>query len=612
MHSDSSVAAAPPRLETLHPLFESQVEARPGAVAVVHGDEEATYAELEDRSNRLANWLRVRGIGRGARVAVLLPRSIDHVVAMLGVLKSGAACVPLDPEDPSARVDAVLGDCDPAALLTAGSSGARAPRFEGLHVDPGSPEVLSASPERPAAHGDAAAQPHDLAFVLYVSGNARPKGVMLEHHNIAHAVRTRGRAFDLRPEDRVYQGASPAAARSLEEIWLALGAGGTLLPATREMFLAGPHLPRLLTLLGISVLSTCPGRLDLLHGEAPTLRLVLLSGDSCPAALAARWARPSRRLVLRYGAAETAGASTYADLHADGPIHFGRPLPGSRVRVAAPDLRPLEVGEVGEIFVGGGGLGRGYFGRAAESWARFVHDPWAPADLTDARVFRTGDYGRLDRDGNLHLIGRADSQARLRGERIDLGEIETELTAIEGVQGAACTVRQDGGRGPCLVACVVRRPGSVVDGEALRSRLRSRLPAAMVPSAVGIVEHLPRLENGSLDRAAVPDPRSRNGRPPSPGGAPHDVAEFRIASLWDGLFAPARVSREDHFFLDLGGHSLLALRMVAELRRDPWFAHVTVEDVYEHPTVAALAAALRVSPPADRVAAPAAAVNRVA
>ena len=592
MHSESSVLAPPPRLETLHPLFEAQADARPGAVAIVHGDEEATYAELEDRSNRLAHYLRERGFGRGALVAVLLPRSIDHVVAMLGVLKSGACCVPLDPENPAARIDAVLGDCDPAALVTGGAPF----RYGGTVIDLHSPEVAAASPERPERADAAAPQPHDLAFILYVSGNARPKGVMIEHHNAAHEVRSRGRTFGLRPDDRVYQGAAPGTGRSIEEMWLALEAGGTLIAATREMFLAGPHLPRLLTLLRVSVVSTSPGRLEALHGEAPTLRLVLLSGESCPGGLAARWARPGRRIVLTYGAAETTGAATFADLAPGGPMHFGRPLPGTRVRIAAPDLRPLEIGEVGEVCVGGAGLGRGYFGRAAESWARFVHDPWAPADLTDARVFRTGDYGRLDRDGNLHLVGRADSQARLRGERIDLGEIETELSSIEGVQGAACTVRQDGGHGPRLVACVVRRPGSLVDGEALRSRLRTRLPAAMVPAAVGIVERLPRLENGSLDRAALPDPRPRGVRPPSPGGAPHDVAEFRIAALWDGMFAPEHVSREDHFFFDLGGHSLLALRMVAELRKEPGFAHATVEDVYEHPTVASLAAALRRSP----------------
>lgn len=611
MHSEPSVLAPPPRLETLHPLFEAQADARPGAVAIMHGDEEATYAELEDRSNRLANHLRERGLGRGALVAVLLPRSVDHVVAMLGVLKSGACCVPLDPEDPAARIDAVLGDCDPAALVIAGSAGARGLRFDGARIDLLSPEVIGADPSRPARGDAAAAQPHDLAFILYVSSNARPKGVMIEHHNAAHAVRTRGRTFDLRPVDRVYQGARPGTGRSIEEMWLALEAGGTLIAATREMYLAGPHLPRLLTLMGVSVLCTSPGRLEALHGDAPTLRLVLLSGEACPGGLAARWARPGRRLVLTYGAAETTGAATFADLLPEGPVHFGRPLPGTRVRIAAPDLRPLETGDIGEVCVGGGGLGRGYYGRPAESWARFVHDPWAPADLTDARVFRTGDYGRLDRDGNLHLVGRADSQARLLGERIDLGEIETELSAIEGVQGAACAVRLDGGHGPRLVACVVRQPGAVVDGEALRSRLRKRLPAAMVPSAVGVVDRLPRLENGTLDRAALPDPGPRGVRPPSPAGAPHDIAEFRIASLWDGLFAPARVSREDHFFHDLGGHSLLALRMVAELRKDPWFTHATVDDVYEHPTVAALAAALQASPP-RRASARAHATTRVA
>ena len=618
MHSQPvTVASPPPRLETLHSILAEGAGAHPDAVAAVFGEQEVRYAQLHERSHRLARALRQRGLGRGSLVALLLPRSIDHLVAMFGILEAGACCVPLDPEDPPARLDAILGDCEPAALLSAGGIDA-APdlRYPGPRIDldaalasvdeDGRDEDDGASPDdlrtpRP----DLDAQPRDLAFVLYIPGaDGRPKGVMLEHHTAARLARTRGDLFGLGPQDRVYQGASPGTDRAIEEIFLALEAGGALIVATREMALAGPHLPRLLTLERVTVLSTTPSLLASLQGDAPTVRLVLLEGEPCPRELLARWERAGRRCVLVYGATETSGLAACCMATAGGAVHFGPAIPGARVRIADPDLRPLGVGEVGEICVGGSGVARGYLGRAAESWARFVHDPWAPADLTDARVFRTGDYGRIDAQGNLHLLGRADGQARLRGRRVEMEEIERHLMEIDGVQAAACAVRPDGGGRMRLAAWIVRRPGSALDGESLRSALRTRLPAAMVPARVGIVESLPRLENGALDRAALPETHAADPAPPARGGAPRTAAEVRIAALWDTLFAPQRVARDDHFFLDLGGHSLLAGRMIAELRRDPWFAHARVEDVYDHPTVASLSKALLASRPPDPPPAP--------
>jgi amino acid adenylation domain-containing protein len=600
-----TVAPPLPRLETLHAILAERAEAHPDAVAALFGEEEVRYARLQERSHRLARALRQRGLGRGSVVALLLPRSIDHLVGMFGILEAGACCVPLDPEDPPARLDALLGDCDPAALLTAGGIDASPDlRFPGPRIDLDA-AIASADDEadeddggsRPdgflTARPDLDAQPRDLAFVLYIPGSdGRPKGVMLEHHNVARLARTRGDLFGLGPLDRVYQGAAPGTDRAIEEIFLAIEAGGTLVVATREMALAGPHLPRLLTLERVTVLSTTPSLLASLHGDAPTVRLVLLEGEPCPRELLARWERTGRRLVLVYGATETSGLAACCVATAGGAVHFGPAVPGVRVRIADPELRPLGTGEVGEICVGGAGVARGYFGRGAESWARFVHDPWAPADLTDARVFRTGDYGRIDAQGNLHLLGRADGQARLRGRRVEMEEIERQIQEIDGVQAAACAVRSDGRGAARLGAWVVRRPGSAVDGESLRSALRTLLPAATVPARIEIVESLPRLENGALDRAALPESRPADPAPPERRGAPRTVAEVRIAALWDTLFAPHRVARDDHFFLDLGGHSLLAGRMIGELRRDPWFAHARVEDVYDHPTVASLAKAL--------------------
>ena len=577
--------------QVLHRIFEEQAQARPGAIAVEFGHEATTYADLDRRANQLARYLRRQGVERGSVAAVLLPRSIDAYVAILGILKAGAAYVPIDPEYPHDRVEYILADSCAAALVTTAALADRIP-FAGavVRVDANRGAVAAESGLRPSGDGFSS---RDLCYIVYTSGSTgRPKGVMVEHRNAWSLVNAEAEVYGVRPDDRVYQGASLSFDLSVEEIWLAFRAGATLVAATPEMACAGPDLSRFLAERRVTVLSTVPTLLSVLDTDMPTLRLLILGGEVCHEQVVARWARPGLRIMNTYGPTETTVIATYAHLTPGAPVTIGRPVPGYRVYVLDPNLRPVAPGEMGEICIGGAGVARGYLGLSDETRARFVPDPFSSDGQGEARMYRSGDLGSFDAEGNLRFRGRVDGQVKLRGFRVELGEIEAALLRADGLLGAACAVREDVAGLQQLVAYVVPRDGATVAEDGLRTYLRDHLPAYMVPALIETVRELPRLPTGKLDRSALPAPTAGRAQPRESGAGPRTDSERHIHRVWEELFRPQRVSISDDFFLDLGGHSLLAARMVSELRRTPRFAHVSVLDVYKHSSIVALAAAL--------------------
>ncbi len=575
----------------LHELFEHQADARPDATALVCAGARMSYGDLERRSNQLARLLRQRGVRRGDCVALWLPRSMEVLVALLGILKAGAAYVPLDPEYPADRVAFVLADCRARAVVTSSVFAARAGVWNGAVVALALDECAAELAAQPAARlraADVGSSPRDLCYVIYTSGTTgRPKGVEIEHRSACHFVRAEGKIFQVRPDDRVFHGFSIAFDASVEEIWLAFFAGATLVVGTAEMMRAGAGLAPWLAAAGVTVLSGVPTLLAMMEEDVPSLRLLILGGEVCPPDLVKRWWKPDRRVVNTYGPTEATVVATFADCCPGRPVTIGRPLPNYFARILDGRLQPAPPGEAGELCLGGIGLARGYLGRPELTAEKFID--WTQNGEPPLRLYRTGDLARRTSGGELEFLGRADAQVKIRGYRVELSEIESVLLECPGVLAAAAALREDVPGLPQLTGYIVPRGQSAPDLELIRDLLRSRLPPFMVPALLEILDALPVLPSGKVDRKSLPAPRPRPAES-RPGLVPPRTAlERQIAAVWEKLFAPAPVSVRDDFFLELGGHSLLAARMVSELRRQPPLQQLSMLDVYRHPTIEKLA-----------------------
>jgi non-ribosomal peptide synthetase-like protein len=587
----TTFASAPVlRSELLHELFEHQADGRPDSVALVWANQRMTYRELERRANQLARFLRSRGVRRGDCVGIWLERSLDAYVALLGILKAGASYVPLDPDYPAERMGFILSDCQARVLVTTSAFAARVGSYRGevLALDERQGEIAAQAGER-LSRADTGASPQDLCYVIYTSGTTgKPKGVEIEHRSACHLVRAEGGIFQVQPGDRVYQGFSLAFDASVEEVWLAFFAGATLVAGTREMVRSGAALSRLLAEAGVTVLSCVPTLLAMMDEDVPTVRLLILGGETCPPGLVKRWWQPGRRVFNTYGPTEATVIATYAECHPDEPVTIGKPVPNYLACVLDEGLQPVPAGVAGELCLGGIGLARGYLGRPELTREKFISlaGDGGPA----RRFYRTGDLARWTADGNLEFLGRIDTQVKIRGFRVELAEIESVLLKCPGVQAAAVALREDVPGVRQLVAYIVPQAAARLDEKAIRARLHEHLPAYMVPALLETLPQLPTLPSGKVDRKSLPAPRARPAEERPDLVPPRTDLEKQIVAVWEKLLAPAPVSVRDDFFRDLGGDSLLAAIMVSELRRRPPLQQLSMLDVYQQPTVEKLAA----------------------
>ncbi len=569
----------------LHELFELRVAESPHAIAVEWRGERLTYAELDARASGLAAGLRSQGIGAGDFVAFQLPRSSDVYVAMLGILKAGAAYVPIDPETPLERVSYVLGDCGARALLGVPSLAPSrdecpCPVFS-VHEDWSA--VGSAKSPIPRR-----ATPSDPCYLIYTSGSSgAPKGVIVEHQSVVHLARVEQCLFGIRPEDRVFQGFSVAFDAAVEEIWLAFAGGATLVVGSKDVLLA--DLPAFLREARVTVFSTVPTLLSLVDGDLPGVRLLILGGEACPSTLADRWATSAREVWNTYGPTETTVIATCSRLRAHTPVTLGRPIPNYALYILDEMGELAPEGIAGEICIGGIGVARGYLGMETLTAARFVQNRFGARAVAPARLYRTGDLGQFGDNGELQFVGRIDDQIKLRGYRIELGEVEAALLAQSEVAGAVATVRE----GPLgmkqLVAYVV--PRGALTEESLKVALSARMPPYMVPAHIVLLSTLPRLPSGKVDKRALPQPSRRSAPSLRESSPPRSPLEAKIAAVWADVLGVTQVRNDEDFF-NLGGHSLLVAQMVSRLRREPELAHLSVLDVYERRTVASLASKL--------------------
>ncbi|WP_063837499.1 non-ribosomal peptide synthetase, partial [Streptomyces sp. NRRL WC-3549] len=571
---------------TVPALFGQWARRTPGAPAVRDAGTTLTYGELDARADALARRLTARGIGPEDRVAVALPRTRDLVVALLGVLRSGAAYVPLDPDYPAQRLTYMLDDARPRLLLTTPAVHRRLPASPVPHLY--TDDLGDAEPAGPA-HARTGLLPDHPAYVIYTSGSTgRPKGVVVTHRGAGAMARTQSERLRVGPGSRVLHLASVSFDAAFWELCMGLLSGACLEIDARDALLPGPTLAAQVQARGVTHLTLPPAALAVMPpGSLPAGTTLVLAGEACPPALVRAWAG-DRFLVNAYGPTETTVCATMSAFqHADGPlapdrtVPIGVPVDGTRVHVLDDRLAPVPPGVVGELYVSGQGVARGYHGRAALTASRFVADPF---DRAGGRMYRTGDLVRWTPGGELVYVSRADDQVKLRGFRIELGEIEAVLTALPGVVAACATVREDRPGDRRLVAYTVSPEGTPGPGEAeVRAHCATALPAHMVPAAHVRLDALPVTPNGKTDRRALPAPAPA---PAAGGRAPRTERERVLCAVFAETLGVPEVGVTDDFFA-LGGHSLLAVtlaRLIGErCGRRPslrvLFAAPTVEGV---------------------------------
>ncbi|WPB88493.1 amino acid adenylation domain-containing protein [Streptomyces malaysiensis] len=615
--------ARPVPVTTLAGMFTAQATRTPDADALVYEGVRLSYAELEARSNRLARYLITRGVGPESRVAVVMDRSPDLITALLAVVQAGGAYLPIDPGQPAERVAFMCADATPVAVLTttAIAGRLRAPHADGHGPETGPRWIMLDDPVVRATVADqnpraltqadriAPLRPDHAAYVIYTSGSTgTPKGVVVSHANAVNLMADRWP--DLDSDSRLLQFASIGFDVATWEIMMAFSAGACLVVAPAEQLLPGAGLAGVVARHAVTHMQLPPTVLGMVENEAElaSVRTLLVAGEALGSELVDRWG-PGRWFGNAYGPTEiTVIAASAGPLHPGDLPCIGRPLPNTSVYVLDEHLAPVPVGVVGDLYVSGAGVARGYLNRPGLTAERFVADPFrgaagppspSPADGRrpepdggqGARMYRTGDKVRWTADGQLLYLGRADDQVKIRGFRIEPGEVEAVLAGHERVARAVVIVREDTPGDKRLTAYLVPAgdPGTAA-GEglepAVRGYLAARLPEYMVPSAIVVLERLPLMVNGKLDRAALPVPDYASDA----GRRPVTMREELLCSLFAQVLGLSRVGAEDDFF-SLGGHSLLAVRLVSRIRA-VFGAEVPVRALFETPTVAGLAARL--------------------
>ncbi|GAA2991223.1 hypothetical protein JCM13580A_64900 [Streptomyces drozdowiczii] len=548
---------------TVPALFEEWARRTPGAPAVRDAHTTLTYGELDARAAALARHLTERGVGPEDRVAVALPRTHELVVALLAVLKAGAAYLPLDPDYPAQRLAYMLDDARPRLLLTTPELHRRLPEHAVPYLHP---DDLGTGDGTPAA-ARARVHPANPAYVIYTSGSTgRPKGVVVTHRGVRAMAATQSERLRVGPGSRVLHMASVSFDAAFWELCMGLLTGACLEIDERDALLPGPTLAGLVRDRGVTHLTIPPAALAVMPpGSLPTGLTMVLAGEACPPALVHAWAR-DRFLVNAYGPTETTVCATMSPFqHAEGPlapdrsVPIGGPVDGTRVHVLDERLAPVPPGVTGELYVSGAGVARGYHGRAGLTASRFVADPF---DRAGGRMYRTGDLVRWTPDGRLLYVSRVDDQVKLRGFRIELGEIEAALTSHPGIAAACVTVREDRPGDRRLVAYSVPADGAEAPGWAeLRAHLAETLPDHMVPTAHVRLDAFPVTPNGKTDKRALPAPDHAVA---AGGRAPRTARERELCEVFAQTLGVPEVGVTDDFFA-LGGHSLLAVTLARRI-----------------------------------------------
>ena len=574
--------------ETVLELFERQVETRPHERAVTCGEDHLTYEQLNRRANHIAHRLGALGAGPDVIVGLCLERSLDMVAGVLGILKAGSAYLPMDIGYPADRLKFMLEDARAPVVLT------QRRLIEQLPKHPGTTLCVEDLQDGLDTNPVRSATPSNLAYVIYTSGSTgRPKGVLLEHRGLLNVIRSVTRTPGFSDRDVMCAVTTLSFDIATAELLLPLTNGGRLVVATRDVAVDGGRLAEMLERTGATFMQPTPVTWQMLldSGWQGNRDLKMVStGEPLPRELAARLLPKGQSLWNLYGPTETTIWSTGAEItSAQGAISIGRPIANTQTYILDNELQPVPVGVVGELFIGGDGLARGYLNLPELSAEKFVRNPFVLEDPS-ARLYRTGDLARYRRDSSIECLGRIDHQVKLRGFRIELGEIEAALDGHPGVGRSVVLARESRSGERILVAYFESGTGSTPAESELLSYLRKTLPEHMVPSTFVKVDRLPLTPSGKIDRNALPSPEEVGRISDRAFVAPGSLEQM-LAQIWSKVLKVSRIGADDNFF-HLGGHSILAVRVLMDVEKQ-WGQRLPLATLLEAPTIGGLAEVLR-------------------
>ncbi|MGE5101629.1 MAG: non-ribosomal peptide synthetase [Deltaproteobacteria bacterium] len=575
-----------PRDVPLASLLEAQVERTPNAIAVVHGDERITYRDLNARANQLARELVKHGAGPDTIVGLCVERSLAMMIALLAIVKAGAAYLPIDPFLPADRVSYMLSDSGLVALITQERIRSSLPAFDGPIISVDGALDGAAWTSHSAANLDIVVRPEHLGYVIYTSGSTgKPKGVELSRGSLLNLLWSMREWLDLGAADRLLAVTTISFDIASADIWLPWLVGAQTILASREQAADGEQLRQLIERHDVTFLQATPITWRLLLGagwQGKQDMQIVCTGEAMPPELSRQLTPIVRRLWNLYGPTETTIWSTgYRVERGDEPILIGRPVGNTQCYILDAHLQPVPLGATGELYIAGDGLARGYLKRPDLTAEKFVSDPFRAGQ----RMYRTGDLARYHADGNIECLGRTDHQVKIRGFRIELGEIESVLKQQHDVREAIVIAREDTPGDKRLVAYVISRDGAL-DPARLRTALKASLPDYMVPAAFVQLDTMPMTPSGKVDRRALPAPAAGVVSSERVVVAPRTYFEQQLAEIWEEVFELSPIGVDDSFW-DLGGHSMLAVKLMSRITK-AFGKRVPLNTLFEAPTVAQL------------------------
>lgn len=576
--------------ETLAEIFAVTVKTMGGRTAIIEGERRLTYKQVDQQSNRIAARLLSEGILPGDVVGLYFPRGADLLIAQIAIAKTGAAWLPFDAETPRDRISVCLKDANAKGLLTCDAFAVRVATLE-LPIWSNTDPISGSRKKLPNARLQGHSSDH-IAYLIYTSGSTGvPKGIAITNRNICHYLRASNSVFGITETDVMFQGCSAAFDLSMEEIWIPYLVGASLWVANAEMIADTEVLPARMREAGITAIDTVPTLLSMLVGDVPSLRTVILGGEACPPNLVERFATNGRRLFNSYGPTETTVVATIAQLQPGDALTIGTPIANHSAYVVNEKMNLVAPGQKGELLIGGPGVAPGYLGRPDLTAQKFITNLFEK-DGVDPVLYRSGDAVSINTEGMIVFHGRIDDQVKIRGFRVELGEIETAIAEHEGVEHSAVILRNEHGL-DTLIAFVALRKTSSLDIAALRADLRKRLPPYMVPAQFEIIDELPRLSSGKVDRntlkarqvTLVSSTTLEQERPDTP-------VEGVLLEAAKLTFPGQSITFDADFFTELGGHSLLAAQFISCVRKTNGCATITLQDVYTSRTLRSMAGVL--------------------